>query len=188
MSGISDVVVVFHKAKTERLKMELENDILQLIRDQSIINQQLANLQKEANRLQTQMTDVTGQLKAYFKIYQQENGNDFNQAMNADKQLMDKVWAAQEEGKRIASGAQPQNTMGETNASALQPNGPTQTTTQAQSAPQAVSPKPGLRKVQGNKIVPIKSEELDTVVRTREPVKISVDDDPPMPTDAPDEE
>lgn len=157
---------------------KLNSKVYENIREQMIISIRESQLNEEVNALRNKKSRLAGQFEAYAEVYAELTGEDLQRSINTSKDWAEILKKAQEEAE--------------------------QSFTQRVQAPLA-SPdpdpddevedkKPKLKRFEGNKTIPTtqpgeaKTPERDKqpVLRSREPVRIAIDDDPPGPDTADD--
>lgn len=150
--------------------MDVKLKILENVRKQATIQARIGELQKEGERLTSDLNKLGGQMELLGEIFHEENGVDINTFLNQDEDFRKKVQEASASGQKINAGTAPP------------------------AAPQAA---PSTVRRAGNKTLrPVEDvaapepedvpestgdEPTVEVTRTRNPPKIVVTDDPVVP-------
>ena len=127
--------------------------ILSVVRSQAVVNNQIHTLQREHQELVNSMNRSSGKLEGLLELYQEVTGESFNDTIKRDSDLANRVQEANKLGESVSQQSQQE---------------------------------PRLKKEVSNRRLPerpMPTEEMEIdsaphVLRTREPAKIVIKDEP----------
>lgn len=143
-------------------------------------NIQLADCQKELNKLQQEAAANTGGMNVLAELYKEETGEDLQKAINTDPEFADMIRRAEAEARGSQPTPVPMRPVAVVSPQPLPATPP-------QPLPATPPETPRLRRTADNMKVAVPVEKVEKEIapqqkeRTRAPVQIVIDDSPPTP-------